>query len=113
MTALFNGLKALSRFRLSRIDAAREKLEVEIRDVAGDVVSHGPTRDFSTNELLVDRTSRAAARDILKRLATLRARAERQAKSLATPMGDEMFYRYQQSLIDNSAAILKTLLVRK
>jgi TRAP-type uncharacterized transport system substrate-binding protein len=113
VTAIFNALKALSRFWLWRIDASREKLEDEIREVAGDVVSHGPTRDFSTNELLVDRTARAAARDILKRLATLRARAERQAKSFATPMGDEMFYRYQQSLIDNSAATLKALLVRK
>jgi hypothetical protein len=113
VTAIFNALKALSRFWLWRIDASREKLEDEIREVAGDVVSHGPTRDFSTNELLVDRTARATARDILKRLATLRARAERQAKSFATPMGDEMFYRYQQSLIDNSAATLKALLVRK
>jgi hypothetical protein len=57
----------------------REKLEDEIREVARDIVSHGPTRDFSTNELLVDRTARATARDILTRLATLRARAERQA----------------------------------
>jgi hypothetical protein len=42
-----------------------------------------------------------------------RLHAERQAKSFATPMGDEMFYRYQRSLIDNSAATLKALLVRK
>jgi hypothetical protein len=40
----------------------------------------------------------------------LRARCERQAKSFATPMGDEMFYRYQQSLIDDTTAVLKTLL---
>jgi TRAP-type uncharacterized transport system substrate-binding protein len=110
VTAIFNALKGLSRFWLWRIDAAREKLEAEIRRVAGDVVSHGPTRNFSTSELLVDQEARAAAQDILSRLAMLRARCERQAKSFATPMGDEMFYRYQQSLIDNTTAVLKTLL---
>jgi hypothetical protein len=107
---MFNALKGLSRFWLYRIDAAREKIEAEVRQVAGDVVSHGPTRHSSPNELLIDQKARAAAQDILSRLAMLRARCERRAKSFATPMGDEMFYRYQQSLIDNTAAILKTLL---
>jgi TRAP-type uncharacterized transport system substrate-binding protein len=110
VTALFNALKGLSRFWLWRIDAAREKLEAEVRQVAGDVVSHGPTRNFSTKELLIDQKARTAAQDILGRLAKLRARCEREAKSFATPMGDEMFYRYQQSLIDNTTAVLKTLL---
>ncbi len=110
VTAIFNALKGLSRFWLWRIDAAREKLETEIRGVAGDVVSHGPPRNFSTNELLVDQKARAAAQEILTRLAMLRARCERRAKSFATPMGDEMFYRYQQSLIDDTTAALKTLL---
>jgi len=110
VTFMFNALKGLSRFWLYRIDAAREKIEAEVRQVAGDVVSHGPTRHLSPNELLIDQKARAAAQDILNRLAMLRARCERQAKSFATPMGDEMFYRYQQSLIDNTTAVLKTLL---
>lgn len=110
VTAIFNALKGLSRFRLWRIDAAREKLEAEIRRVAGDVVSHGPAHDFSTNDLLVDRKARATAQDILRRLAMLRTRCARQANSFATPMGDEMFYRYQQSLIDDTTSVLKMLL---
>ena len=110
VTAIFNALKALSRFWLWRIDAAREKLEAEIRRVAGDVVSHGSTRNFLTNDLLVDEDARVAAQDILSRLAMLRARCERKAMSFATPMGDEMFFRYQQSLIDNTTSVLKTLL---
>jgi len=80
--------------------------------VAGDVVSHGPRRHFSTNELLVDQKARAAAQDILNRLAMLRVRCERRAKSFATPMGDEMFYRYQQSLMDDTTAVLERLLGR-
>ena len=55
---------------------------------------------------------RAAAETILDRLVELRARCQRQTSSLVTPMGDEMFYRYQQSLIDEAATTLGTLLQR-
>ena len=55
---------------------------------------------------------RAAAEAIMKRLVELRARCQRQTSSLVTPMGDEMFYRYQQSLIDEAATTLGALLQR-
>jgi uncharacterized protein len=109
VTAIFNALKGLSRFWLWRIDAAREKIEAEVRRVAGDVVSHGPARNISTN-LLTDKKAQVAVEEMLSRLANLRALCERRAKSFATPMGDEMFYRYQQSLMDNTTAVLNKLL---
>jgi hypothetical protein len=109
VTAIFNALKGLSRFWLWRIDAAREKIEAEVRRVAGDVVSHGPARNISTN-LLTDKKAQGAVEEMLSRLANLRALCERRAKSFATPMGDEMFYRYQQSLMDNTTAVLNKLL---
>jgi hypothetical protein len=55
---------------------------------------------------------RAAAEAIMERLVELRARCQRQTSSLVTPMGDEMFYRYQQSLIDEAATTLGALLQR-
>src|SRR3974390_2784539 len=61
---------------------------------------------------LVDQNARVAAQDLLSRLTTLRDRCERRAKSFATPMGDEMLFRYQQSLIDDTTSLLKTLLLR-
>jgi hypothetical protein len=39
-------------------------------------------------------------------LVELRARCQRQTSSLVTPMGDEMFYRYQQFRIDEATATL-------
>jgi hypothetical protein len=111
VTALFNGLRWLSRFWLWRLDDEREKIEAEVRQVAGVVVSHGPAPDLSTGELLVDPKARAAAEGLLNRLAALRTRCERRANSFATPMGDEMFYRFQQSLIDDTMALLKSLLL--
>jgi hypothetical protein len=55
---------------------------------------------------------RAAAEAIMKQLLELRARCQRQTNSFVTPMGDEMFYRYQQSLIDEATTTLATLLQR-
>jgi hypothetical protein len=40
----------------------------------------------------------------------LRRRCEDQLKSLVTPMGREMYYRYQEWLIDESRAALAALL---
>ena len=53
-----------------------------------------------------------AAQAIMDRLLALRVRCQRQTNSVVTPMGDEMFYRYQQSLIDEAATTLAALLPR-
>jgi hypothetical protein len=42
----------------------------------------------------------------------LRSRCQHHAKALSTPMGDEMLFRYQQSLIDHTTVILKALVSR-
>jgi TRAP-type uncharacterized transport system substrate-binding protein len=109
-TFLFKALKGLSRFWLWRIDAAREKIEVDVRRVAGDVVSHGPMPHSPTTKPQIDQKTRAEVQDILSRLAKLRASCERRAKSFAVPMGDEMYFRYQQSLMDDTTTVLKGLL---
>jgi uncharacterized protein len=98
-TALFNGLRGLSRFRLWRIDAAREKLEAEVQRLQS---KPGSSQPFPAQESLADIRA-----DILLRLTELRQRCQRQVSSFVTPMGDEMFYRYQQSLIDRAIAALK------
>jgi hypothetical protein len=55
---------------------------------------------------------RATAEAIMERLVELRARCQRQTNSIVTPMGDEMFYRYQQYLIDEAATTVGALLKR-
>ena len=52
----------------------------------------------------------AAAQSLLDRLIALRARCQRQASSIVTPLGDEMYYRYQQFLIDDATDTLAALL---
>ena len=55
---------------------------------------------------------RKAAEDLMKDLDALRRRCEDQLKSFVTPMGSEMYYRYQEWLIDEARAALASLLRR-
>jgi TRAP-type uncharacterized transport system substrate-binding protein len=100
VTILFNGMKACSRFRLWRIDAAREKLATDIKQLVDPKLTHAQIRDAPAGAAAAEKQS--VAKSIMDRLAELRARCQRQTNSFVTPMGDEMFYRYQQSLIDDA-----------
>jgi hypothetical protein len=110
VTILFNVLKAFSRFRLWRIDAAREKLETALKELVDPALTHSQMRAVPAERVMAVPERRAAAQAIMERLAGLRARCQRQTSSLVTPMGDEMFYRYQQSLIDEAATTVGALL---
>jgi hypothetical protein len=46
---------------------------------------------------------------MIDQLIQLRARCHRYTSSFVTPMGDEMFYRYQEALIDDLLATLRAL----
>ena len=112
VTILFNALKAFSRFRLWRIDAAREKLETALKELVDPALTHAQMRAVPAERVTAVPERRAAAEAIMERLVELRARCQRQTSSLVTPMGDEMFYRYQQSLIDEAATTVGALLQR-
>jgi TRAP-type uncharacterized transport system substrate-binding protein len=109
-TVLFNVLKAFSRFRLWRIDAAREKLETALKELVDPELTHAQLRAVPAERVMAAPERRAAAQAIMERLIALRTRCQRQTSSLVTPMGDEMFYRYQQSLIDEATTTLAALL---
>ena len=110
VTILFNGMSALSRFRLWRIDAAREKLETALKELVDPTLTHAQMREVPAEGVMASPERRAAAQTIMKRLGELRTRCQRQTNSIVTPMGDEMFYRYQQSLIDEATTTAGTLL---
>ena len=110
ITILFNLMNAYSRFRLWRIDAARERLETATRKLVDPGLTHAQIRAASESSATAGQI-RASGQDIMDRLLALRAHCERQTASILTPMGDEMYYRYQRSLIeqaiDTLAAVLK------
>lgn len=107
VTLLFNGMRGISRFQLWRIDSAREKLEARLGELTG-LTRKQIQADLPEN-VLTEPVSRAIVQDIGRQLMELRSRSQRYARSIVTPMGDEMFYRYQEALIDDLVAALGVL----
>lgn len=110
VTILFNAMTLFSRFCLWRIDAAREKLETALKELVNPRLTHAQMRAVPADHVMAAPEQRAAAQSILDRLVELRARCQRQASSIVTPLGDEMYYRYQQFLIDDATTTLAALL---
>jgi TRAP-type uncharacterized transport system substrate-binding protein len=109
-TVLFNGMTAYSRFQLWRIDVARERLEATLKQLVDPEMTHAQMREALPATLAAER--QAAAHSLRAQFVALRARCQRCTDSLFTPMGEEMFYRYQQSLIDDAITTLGALLGR-
>ena len=122
-TILLNAVGSYSRFRLWRIDANRGILEARLRALVhpglAELPIKAPGAQGITREQIkalrpeaVIQTSedRKAAEDLMKDFEALRRLCEDQLKSVVTPMGREMYYRYQEWLIDESKATLAALL---
>ncbi len=98
VTILFNAMRGFSRFRLWRIDAAREKLKVQVDAMVGPTV--GQPQMPPVKERAKAPKAGVTLERVTAQLMELRARCQRYTGSVVTPMGDEMFYRYQESLIN-------------
>jgi uncharacterized protein len=112
VTVLSSVLRGISRFELWRIDAARERLERRLRELTDSRMTHAQMRVSPDRALLTGDDACAAAQSIRDELVQLRGRCQRYAASIVTPMGDEMFYRYQESLIDEATTTVALLLQR-
>ena len=109
-TILFNALGAYSRFRLWRIDASRGLLESRLKALFPRDLTPDQIKALPPGAILKTPEDRKAAEGILADLEILRHRCEQQLSSFVTPMGSEMLYRYQESLIDQAKATLAALL---
>ena len=112
VTVLFNASNAYSRFRLWRIDANREILESRLRALVGPGLTREQFKTLSPEATIRSPQDRKAAEDLMKELEALHLRCQEQLSSIVTPMGSEMFYRYQESLIDETRATLAAMIRR-
>ena len=112
VTVLFNASNAYSRFRLWRIDANREMLESRLKALTGLGAAPEHIKALPPEAALKTPQERKAAEDLMRDLDALRLRCQDQLRSFVTPMGAEMFYRYQESLILDAQALLGALLQR-
>jgi TRAP-type uncharacterized transport system substrate-binding protein len=122
-TVLLNAVGSYSRFRLWRIDANRALLEGRLKALAYPGLSEeqikaralsGITREqikaLPPGTVIQTPKDREAAEALKKEFDTLRRRCEDQLSSYVTPMGSEMYYRYQEWLIDEARVALAALL---
>ena len=112
VTILFNATNSYSRFRLWRIDANREMLEARLKALTGLGSTLEHVKTLPLGAVASTPQDRKAAEDLMKELEALRRRCEAQLRSMVTPMGREMYYRYQESLIKDDQAMLAEWLRR-
>jgi hypothetical protein len=109
-SVLFSGMALWHRFRLWRVDASRVKIE---RDVVA-LLEPGASID-SIGEMPVDARHLvpevgAQIDELMLRLCALSTKCRQQSLSVLVPMGEEMSYRYQETLI---AELLRALRLYK
>jgi hypothetical protein len=110
LSLLFSGMALWHRFRLWRIDANRVKIEREIAALfAPDATSH-TIAEMPPDARHLLPGARAQIDDLVLRLSALSERCRKLSQSLLVPMGEEMSYRYQETLIAN---LLRALRVYK
>jgi TRAP transporter TAXI family solute receptor len=113
LTILLNASDIYSRFRLWRIDAQRVTLESRLKALTQPPLTRDQIKALPPEAALATPQDRAAAGALMKDLEALRKRCQAQVEtSWVTPMGSEMYYRYQESMTEEAIAALSALLAR-
>jgi hypothetical protein len=99
LSLLFSGMAFGHRFNLWRIDAQRVRIEREIPALFHPGVTLGQIAETQPDAAAQPQQERARVGDLLARLDALAERCRRMSLSILVPMGEEMSYRYQESLI--------------
>jgi hypothetical protein len=104
---LFSAMAAGHRFRLWRVDADRVKMEREIPALFGPGITVGEIAAMPADARHASADARARLDDLMGRLAALAERCRRNSLSVLVPMGEEMSYRYQETLIHDLLQALR------
>ncbi len=99
LSVLFSGMALAHRFNLWRIDAQRVRLEREIPALFHPGVTLGEIADLQPRPGSDAVETLAALDSLLARLDALAEHCRRKSLSILVPMGEEMSYRYQETLI--------------
>ena len=107
VSVLFNLMGLANRFVLWRIDAARVHAEHDIASCFGPSTTLGDIARLEPSGDLLDERIRAEVDRVIAQLEGLRSRSRALSLSVLVPMGGEMMYRYQESLIHETLAVLR------
>lgn len=98
---LFGAMAVWHRFRLWRLDVARVNIERDIPALFGPGITVGEIAAIPVTDPHRTPEARAKLNELIERLQALSDRCRRQSLSLLVPMGQEMAYRYQETLISD------------
>ncbi len=87
-------------------------LEARLKALTGLGSAPEHVKTLPLEAVIKTRQDRVAVEDLIKDLEALRLRCQKQLRSIVTPMGSEMCYRYQELLIEDAQAMLADLLRR-
>lgn len=99
LSLLFSGMAFGHRFNLWRIDAQRVRIEREIPALFHADVTLGEIAEMRPDVQTPAAQTRAVFDGLLSRLDSLAEHCRRKSLSILVPMGEEMSYRYQETLI--------------
>ena len=106
-SVLFSGMALWNRFRLWRVDANRVKIEREIPALFGPGMTVGEIAELPFDPRHHTPEMRAKIDGVTQRLEALAERCRKQSLSVLVPMGEEMSYRYQETLISDLLRALR------
>lgn len=107
VSVLFNVMGLANRFVLWRIDAGRVKAEQQIARSFGPSTTLGDIARSEPEGPLLRPEVKTEMDRVITRLEELAARSRKYSLSVLCPMGGEMAYRYQESLIHEALAVLR------
>ena len=108
VSILFNLMGAGHRFRLWRIDANRVNLEDGLADFFGPHVLFSEIARLTPTDVHRQEDSRLRLTGLIDGLEALKQRCRKYSLSMLVPMGQEMSYRYQESLLQERLDALRT-----
>lgn len=109
ISVLLNIMGSANRYRLWRLDAHRVELEGEVSALLGPGLTIGEIARASPPPGTRPEELRQSIGGLLDRLAALYETCRRQSVSILVPMGGEMAYRYQESLVRDLLEALREL----
>jgi hypothetical protein len=107
VSVLFSVMGMGHRFRLWRVDANRVRLESEIPALFGAGTTVGAIAEMAPDPRHATVEGRARIDELMARLNSLAERCRKHSLSVLVPMGEEMSYRYQETLISDLITALR------
>ena len=112
VSILFNLMGGGNKFALWRIDAGRVELEGELPEIFGPDVTVAEIARLVPKRADREPAKRERLQALIDRFVTLRRRCRKLSVSMLVPMGGEMSYRYQETLIGERIAALRGFLAK-